>query len=191
MPRTAFLTSVQWWNKKFRLGIERHLDATAIILLGSMRSHFYNNFLQSGTGGISFNFMIPSMFRKMTSFFSMYIIIMFNGKLDRRHVFNFFHKHKKTEKKDLHHITVYWLYIHIRLYISMHKHVILSPQANTQHLTSLIARFMGPIWGRQDPSGPHVAPMNFAIGDAAAECICHRCACRYPSRVKHVFNIIS
>ena len=22
---------------------------------------------------------------------------------------------------------------------------------------------MGPIWGRQDPGGPHVAPMNFAI----------------------------
>ena len=24
---------------------------------------------------------------------------------------------------------------------------------------------MGPIWGRQDPGGPHVAPMNFAIWD--------------------------
>ena len=23
---------------------------------------------------------------------------------------------------------------------------------------------MGPIWGRQDPVGPHVGPMNFAIG---------------------------
>ena len=22
---------------------------------------------------------------------------------------------------------------------------------------------MGPIWGRQDPGGPHVGPMNFAI----------------------------
>ena len=22
---------------------------------------------------------------------------------------------------------------------------------------------MGPIWGRQDPDGPHVSPMNFAI----------------------------
>ena len=22
---------------------------------------------------------------------------------------------------------------------------------------------MGPIWGRQDPAGPHVGPMNFAI----------------------------
>ena len=24
---------------------------------------------------------------------------------------------------------------------------------------------MGPIWGRQDPGGPHVDPMNFAIWD--------------------------
>ena len=36
---------------------------------------------------------------------------------------------------------------------------------------SLIARFMGPIWGpsgadRQDPGGSHVGPMNFAIWDA-------------------------
>ena len=22
---------------------------------------------------------------------------------------------------------------------------------------------MGPVWGRQDPGGPHVGPMNFAI----------------------------
>ena len=22
---------------------------------------------------------------------------------------------------------------------------------------------MGPIWGRQDPDGPHIGPMNFAI----------------------------
>ena len=29
--------------------------------------------------------------------------------------------------------------------------------------STLIARFMGPIWGRQGPGGPHVGPMNFAI----------------------------
>ena len=28
---------------------------------------------------------------------------------------------------------------------------------------SLIARFMGPTWGRQGPGGPHVGPMNLAI----------------------------
>ena len=27
----------------------------------------------------------------------------------------------------------------------------------------LIARFMGPIWGRHDPGGPQMGPMNFAI----------------------------
>ena len=25
------------------------------------------------------------------------------------------------------------------------------------------AYYMGPIWDRQDPDGPHVVPMNFAI----------------------------
>ena len=28
---------------------------------------------------------------------------------------------------------------------------------------------MGPIWGRQDPGGPHVGPMNFAIWDIYPE----------------------
>ena len=28
---------------------------------------------------------------------------------------------------------------------------------------TLIAKFMGPIWGRKDPGGPHVDPMNLAI----------------------------
>ena len=27
---------------------------------------------------------------------------------------------------------------------------------------------MGPIWGRQDPGGPHVAPMNFAIWELSS-----------------------
>ena len=26
---------------------------------------------------------------------------------------------------------------------------------------------MGPIWGQQDPGGPHVCPMNFAIWEHA------------------------
>ena len=28
---------------------------------------------------------------------------------------------------------------------------------------------MGPIWGRQDPDGPHVGPMNFAIWDGTGK----------------------
>ena len=33
--------------------------------------------------------------------------------------------------------------------------------------------YMGPIWGWQDPGGPHVDPMNFAIWVANALEICH------------------
>ena len=29
---------------------------------------------------------------------------------------------------------------------------------------------MGPIWGRQDPGGPHVGPMNFAIWEGLSPC---------------------
>ena len=32
-------------------------------------------------------------------------------------------------------------------------------------MTSQLARFMGPTWGRQDPGGPHVGPMNLALWD--------------------------
>ena len=34
---------------------------------------------------------------------------------------------------------------------------------------SLKARFMGPIWGRQDPGGTHVYPMNFTIWDSSSK----------------------
>ena len=32
---------------------------------------------------------------------------------------------------------------------------------------------MGPIWGRQDPGGPHVGPMNFAIWDVTDQLPAH------------------
>ena len=32
---------------------------------------------------------------------------------------------------------------------------------------------MGPIWGRQDPGGTHVGPMNFAISDNKDRCLNH------------------
>ena len=36
---------------------------------------------------------------------------------------------------------------------------------------------MGPIWGWQDPGGPHVGPMNFAIWDSWAESVnSHGCS---------------
>ena len=45
----------------------------------------------------------------------------------------------------------------------------LSPSTNTQTVAEINPDSkvqgpnMGPIWGRQDPGGPHVGPMNFAI----------------------------
>ena len=35
-------------------------------------------------------------------------------------------------------------------------------------MSTQIARFMGPIWGRQDPGGPHVGHMNFAIWETTS-----------------------
>ena len=36
-------------------------------------------------------------------------------------------------------------------------------QDNTLPDSKLHGANMGPIWGRQDPGGPHVGPMNFVI----------------------------
>ena len=36
---------------------------------------------------------------------------------------------------------------------------------------------MGPIWGRQDPGGPHVGPMNFAIWDMQSEILIQYTCC--------------
>ena len=33
--------------------------------------------------------------------------------------------------------------------------------------------YMGPIWGREDPGGPHVDPMNLAIGAPSHGDLCH------------------
>ena len=40
--------------------------------------------------------------------------------------------------------------------------------ASTQHIpdNKVHGANMGPIWGRQDPGGPHVGPMNFAKWDS-------------------------
>ena len=39
---------------------------------------------------------------------------------------------------------------------------------------------MGPILGRQDPGGPHVGPMNFAIWDLPHDCLFNRlCRCKW------------
>ena len=36
-------------------------------------------------------------------------------------------------------------------------------QTNTLPDSKVHGANMGPMWGRQDPGGPHVGPMNFAI----------------------------
>ena len=47
-------------------------------------------------------------------------------------------------------------------------------------IPTLIARFMGstlgPIWGRQDPGGPHVDPMNIDICEVLCADIFHWCS---------------
>ena len=40
---------------------------------------------------------------------------------------------------------------------------LLSPPRHKHHVNKAHGANMGPIWGRQDPGGSHVGPMNFAI----------------------------
>ena len=47
--------------------------------------------------------------------------------------------------------------------LSVHLSICLSVFCENLCWLSLIARFMGPIWGWQDSGGPHVGPINFAI----------------------------
>ena len=41
--------------------------------------------------------------------------------------------------------------------VIIHVLILLNPESKVHGAD------MGPIWGRQDPGGPHVGPMNFAI----------------------------
>ena len=36
-------------------------------------------------------------------------------------------------------------------------------KSNNNHDSKVYGANMGPIWGRQDPGGPHIGPMNFSI----------------------------
>ena len=50
------------------------------------------------------------------------------------------------------------------LSFELSSRAIIVASARTQHPDSKVHGVnMGPIWGRQDPGGPHVDPMNFAI----------------------------
>ena len=43
------------------------------------------------------------------------------------------------------------------VFIITQNHIAVDPDSKVH------GAIMGPIWGRQDPGGPHVVPMNFAI----------------------------
>ena len=49
---------------------------------------------------------------------------------------------------------------------------------------------MGPVWGRQDPGGPHVGPMNLAIWDYTQYCTRYGNACKNtkPNRRSHLIK---
>ena len=58
---------------------------------------------------------------------------------------------------------VYWIQDGLQrpsemIFSNLHHHLIQCYPNSKVHGAS-----MGPIWGRQDPGGPHVGPMNFAI----------------------------
>ena len=61
--------------------------------------------------------------------------------------------------------TIYWCCCRRRFRMSacLINELHIGPSNPVWTLHTLIARFMRPIWGRQDPCGPHVSPMNFAI----------------------------
>ena len=48
------------------------------------------------------------------------------------------------------------------------------------NMISLIASYTGPIWGWQDPVGPNVGPMNFAIGVHWCIFVFTKCIYSYP-----------
>ena len=42
---------------------------------------------------------------------------------------------------------------------------------------------MGPIWGRQDPGGPHVGPMNFAIWEGMSKFVANAAFANGPAQL--------
>ena len=49
---------------------------------------------------------------------------------------------------------------------------------------------MGPIWGREDPGGPHVGPMNFAIWVAYSESELVAYSVSIPDKLEHIEKIL-
>ena len=51
-------------------------------------------------------------------------------------------------------------------HVLLTKRLLAMPQLNEIPDNKVHGAIMGPIWGRQDPGGPHIGPMNFAIWDS-------------------------
>ena len=50
---------------------------------------------------------------------------------------------------------------------------------------------IGPIWGRQDPGGPHVGPMNFVIWAQVPSTAAPRLGTSWPKNVAWVIKVYS
>ena len=59
-----------------------------------------------------------------------------------------------------------WTYVHNTLLYKSNPCIYQWKQHDTPD-SKVHGANMGPIWGRQDPGGPHIGPMNFAIWDLA------------------------
>ena len=55
--------------------------------------------------------------------------------------------------------------LYVEHYPTVHWQRISNPIKRRDTKPSLLAMFMGPSWGRQDPGVPHVGPMDLAIWD--------------------------
>ena len=58
------------------------------------------------------------------------------------------------------------LWVQDLIYVLLSASAILHPDSKVHRAN------MGPTWGRQDPGGPHVGPMNFAIWAGIVLCMC-------------------
>ena len=67
-------------------------------------------------------------------------------------------------------------------YIATAKQNTSSHRTYVIHDSNVHGANMGPIWGRQDPGGPHVGPMNIAISDGIY-CTC--CCSIWPDWLPH------
>ena len=61
-----------------------------------------------------------------------------------------------------------------------------TPQEKIAPDSKIHGAYMGPIWGRQDPGGHHVGPMNFAICGVT---VLHICGYRLDMKYSNLHNI--